>query len=752
MVKFEVKVNMHNNTAEVQGYTISGLSPTELYVNVVSKILELYPRLIGQKETHFTADSTRAAQYTGTTRERIINGRTVYIKTGFSTKDKLKGIEKLCELAGMDFIDEDKSIFEDFPEQNADIEADTNKTASVDIVDDIPKLQPSNPLSEFMSVAEDYIEILELSLEDVVYFGDRAYEYFCSLSETKQEILCKKSRVISSFTEIFERYWNLGSKWKLTRATDWIFSDLERLAEMGYVSAMLYLSRWYGSGFIGEKLQYTEEGFDGYKNNLTRFTTYSDETSLYIVKSNIKKMRYFRVMAIRNGSAQAAFEKFCYEANADTLEIAYQRGSKNAEILKKYMEMPKHQSVAHFFWSGRTARRKDNYIQSPDRCSLYYCNGYYYYIRLNDIHYHAPEEYVLCKAKGNDEQIIYRFSKGDFHADGSCELFPLGWYSSFCIYNERIYFLQYVEYEKKLCSLDLDGNDLRVFDTPSISSKLKDVTEGIKVTDGGFIFKQRTEHNEDIKYPIFYYEFNTGICHKIVGSGNIICANDHEVYVTKKRNYFDEDYKENISDYLVYDYKENTCQKLSQVYSIPKNYKNYHLIHIDEVREILYLVEDHTKLSKCEIYGFNKQGELVDKWEKPRLFSKFYDGRDVVNFDGVHRVISALGCDKGYGFAANKLLNLSKNVSGGEYIIGNLVLLCDRSGNVVPVFNGGDGDTRYLMLASMDVLTENAYCRQFGIANVGNMRLGAVPLYRSDLQEEVPTTCDLLTDFGFSAK
>ncbi|MCM1506457.1 MAG: hypothetical protein NC177_04900 [Ruminococcus flavefaciens] len=90
-------------SASVMGKEFSAKTPTELYVAVMAEILKNRPQIIGKKETHFTADSVRAGQYTGTTRGVYINNTKVYIKTGFSTKDKWKGIEKTCQLAGLSF-------------------------------------------------------------------------------------------------------------------------------------------------------------------------------------------------------------------------------------------------------------------------------------------------------------------------------------------------------------------------------------------------------------------------------------------------------------------------------------------------------------------------------------------------------------------------------------------------------------------------------------------------------------------------
>ena len=55
-------------SASVIGKELSAKTPTELYVAVMTEILKNCPQIIGQKETHFTTDSVRAGQYTGTTR------------------------------------------------------------------------------------------------------------------------------------------------------------------------------------------------------------------------------------------------------------------------------------------------------------------------------------------------------------------------------------------------------------------------------------------------------------------------------------------------------------------------------------------------------------------------------------------------------------------------------------------------------------------------------------------------------------
>lgn len=112
-------ISYTGGSANVFGRNLTPDSPTAIFVQVITEILKAHPEIIGQKETHFTTDKSRADRYTGTTREVLINGSTVYIKTGFSTKDKIKGIEKICQLAGISFslfdtVDSDDNCLKGF--------------------------------------------------------------------------------------------------------------------------------------------------------------------------------------------------------------------------------------------------------------------------------------------------------------------------------------------------------------------------------------------------------------------------------------------------------------------------------------------------------------------------------------------------------------------------------------------------------------------------------------------------------------
>jgi hypothetical protein len=85
----------------VFGERILGDKPTEIYVEIMARLLKRYPELIGQFESYFTVDMNKANTYTGTTRYVIINGRNVAIKTGFSTKAKGDNLKRIAKALGL---------------------------------------------------------------------------------------------------------------------------------------------------------------------------------------------------------------------------------------------------------------------------------------------------------------------------------------------------------------------------------------------------------------------------------------------------------------------------------------------------------------------------------------------------------------------------------------------------------------------------------------------------------------------------
>ena len=120
-MKQQVILYPYNLSAQVCGVEVTGSNATELYVGVIEQLLKQYPIFIGLKETHFTFNSARAEQYTGTTRTVKVNGSTVYINTGFSTKNKWNSIEATSQLLGVEFVmKEDIIIVDDRESLNND--------------------------------------------------------------------------------------------------------------------------------------------------------------------------------------------------------------------------------------------------------------------------------------------------------------------------------------------------------------------------------------------------------------------------------------------------------------------------------------------------------------------------------------------------------------------------------------------------------------------------------------------------------
>ncbi len=334
----------------------------------MTEILKKYPYIIGQKETHFTTDPIRAERYTGKTREVDINGYTVYILTGLSSKAKWQSIEKTCQLAGISFEIDGETQPLTKPVQkskeNPAVSVAVNNSETADSV-------------RLEDIIDDYIEIIQRGLEDVLYKSDNAQKYYDNLLQNKRDCLGKyySSGILDVECEFIDEYSN--------EKTDILIDELERYAQKRNKLALYYMSIWYASGFIGVR-------------------SIGDSQELYILKPDIKKANDYRKSSARKGYAQAYYAQACYLMskscnNEDVIryfEEAKKRGCKNAEIMLRYFNQPKKDVIYSYCipcqdaGGKRTPRAEPytylNYAQWSCDCSdraIYEYNGYFYYMR-----------------------------------------------------------------------------------------------------------------------------------------------------------------------------------------------------------------------------------------------------------------------------------------------------------------------------------------------------------------------------------
>lgn len=80
------------------GEVINEKNAADSYVEVIRRILERYPSLVGEWEAGITYDANR---YTGSHKTIQLNGMTVYINTANNTNVKRKNLQKLLQMAGV---------------------------------------------------------------------------------------------------------------------------------------------------------------------------------------------------------------------------------------------------------------------------------------------------------------------------------------------------------------------------------------------------------------------------------------------------------------------------------------------------------------------------------------------------------------------------------------------------------------------------------------------------------------------------
>lgn len=696
-------------SADVCGVRVTGSSPTELYVNVIEGILKRYPSIIGSKETHFTCDSTRAEKYTGTTRSVIINGKTVYIKTGFSTKDKWKGIEKICQLVNTDFL------IKETEESSTPAHFVTNSQED-----------PANN----ENLIECYIKLLHYRLEDILKPGI-AEKYLSGLSkEIKENFWCPITEEHCQKHPIYKiignevGYESDGKRLVLKgysaynsisvyspkgENTNVLVYTLYIFAKNHYASAAYYLGLCYQSGIIGYSSKKHSQEENTYKQ--------------YFLKPNWNYMLYYYKLAESLDSADAAFALgSCFlrindENNARIhFEKALELRHPNAQIMLRYLKQPKNTTIYNHYVNAVTSNANWKSLVPQEY------KGYLYYIKEVKALENDEEFYpfaIFKKSINNSsekEKLLVAYPKkqyGRMEEDCRClsSTFPLGHLAEFCYFtvnNDRVYFYQYDGEYRRIMSIGIDGKDLSVVPIPKAASR------------SGFYAPYATKHGLILfshnQRSVHFYDFITQTVEEIISAPNridILSVTDREVYIKKnsKRN-----------SVYVFDLENKKIAKLQEVYPTLKGHTP---IQIDGKREIVYFAENIESICKehyidvrsmefnqymidTRLIGINKAGEIVDIWEAPRIYPNFWKGGGYDSFAFNGKNLTCI-LSKSSNLSAKETLNLNNLNDDSDISIGNTVLAFDRTGNSYCIYHKQDDN----ICSSLHALTENYVLLQF---------------------------------------
>lgn len=734
-------------SAKVCNKEISEDTPTKLYVEVIIALISLSPWIVGKKETHFTADAERAALYTGKTRQCQINGKTVYIKTGLSTKDKWKGIEKTCEL--------EKLSFEMVLDNTQPVE---KVTETIKKVVKPAENQDSVELSP-EDVIDDYIELLQLHLDDTLYakencdfFGSiRLEDYFLNLPKSKQKVLINAREPQNHKEKYFKMDFSInGDIVYYNNISSIPLTELEKYAELGYANAMYYMSLWYGSGYIGVK-KIREIS----KEDPHRFVPMK-EVPCILKPDYSKKMKYL-YGAYEKGHAMATYAYACermqfYRNNYSTgredelIELFTQakgKGIKDAEIMLRYFKQPKNTVVFNKFAMFGSYGFASNLEKIPDFDMFYKAekndlvhttiiqhNGYLYYFK-KDAKFAGDNNtrqspYCICKKPltGGPEIVVHRFLHkitnghviSNIWNDNKDPALPDNIYDFgseiyFGIYNDKIY----INEQDDILCLDLDGRLVKRFNMPR-NFKYRIVCP-IGVDGGLLTFNPRLDE-------MYYYDFSDKSLQKIADLKYIIAITNKEVYYTKTTAQ---------KAVFVYDVKTKTSSRINKVYS---GLKKNTVVAIDAEHEIIYYAENTSgDICKSRILGINKYGEIVDIWQKPRFidykFTSTFQNTSTLTFNGKNHVVS-LTDDFNY---SNEIcyslkhcdLEQQKKITN---MLKNTVVAFDRCGNAMCLYKAFDGDDQYnKMLRSFKYFTDD-----YLLVPYGNVVYSALSLYSTKPQ------------------
>lgn len=642
----EVILNEEKKMALVFGQTINGKNTTELYINILTIILQKYPKLVGEKESYFTEDADRATKYHGSTRKIKVEEKDIYLNTGLSTKAKWDLIDKVCKIAGVVFA--------------------TEKTASV-----------SDYTKE--KVIEEYIKLLYLTFQDDIFKdtvyvegegkdSKKALEYFETLPKKMQQLLGFEGLQENSIRNILKEY-SMDYVLYPSSEYDWniAVSILQLFAKEGYASAKYYLGRWYGFGILRnvEDVESEEE---------KRYELL--EEKLYLLKPDREKMVSYLTDAANNGWKEAYYDLGCYylyhgqkSEAINHFKKAKEFGCDNAEIMLKYCSLQK--NINYYCFPARSAGCGISHVNwgqyhIDNIGSVMECCGYIYYLKLEE----NKKSYSYCRRKiaGNHrEEIINTFTMYSPQAMGLSSFefsnFRFQDRNTFSISNGKIYF----KHKFKVYSMDLDGNNITeiqgIKDTLEFSCPYA-VKNGIVYSD------------LEMKRWYFYCFFDQSTV-TLCKTEKILGISDKEVY------YLTDEKREPIK---VVSLEKKETYHLSDLYP---SVKGKNVVFIDVCHEIVYYTEKLFNDLMCvdfpdsRILGISKNGEIVDIWER-----SFINENEI---GGMQRQISFNG-----NFIAFKLLV-------DDYKIGRIFVF-DRSGMRHHLFECKEGREIY---TDLHITTEN---------------------------------------------
>ena len=723
-MKFEnygVSIDMEQCSASIYGNLIQESRPTALYVSCLKNILETYPKLLGEREALFTVDAERAAKYAGSTKTIQIHGETVYINTGFNTQTKLKNLEKVAALAdGFDTgIREKGQVRENIgnPIHREPIQQEKRKKpinpgifqqeegrkpVNPEPIQQEKRKKPINPgifqqekgrkpvnpepsqqdnrklenqaVFSDKEMIEAYLDLMNMELEEYVYGDGRLEKYIKSMPKEWQEVFIPESdsRSMVMLSHQLEHilgyyiaseeicaalsfhccYWlNKGGKRELVNRVitkvPKMLETLQIMAGKGFVKAEFYHAVWrYGAGLI----IWDKQGWQMIK---------PDSVKLMASCLKIQKKAPALVIETMYTALLNSFD----QSEISMSETTEQQHKMLQTVIEGHVLSSYPCHSAGNYWNRPMVYSIDERKYNPfGLFQIIEKNHKVYYLEGKQTpHSYSGQLYCIHELDLNTgvDKVILKIEddscgwRGFPDISGSyrrvCHTrFPMFSLFGQCIYytsNDTIYRANLQE--KKIYKLKNSIGKNKIYAAPIKLQK-------------GFIYIGKSS-----EYVLYYYTDNENI--KISVCNEILAYNEREVYFTKGKK----------NTLMVFDSNDMQTRKISEVY---QNIEKKQIIFVDAGKEIAYYLEDsNAVLGDSRLLGINKQGNLVDIWEKPKLLSQL---KRVAKLDEGYTYHSIAFDGKHLIFATNGRFRLNYNGQElREKDFGPMFFSFDRAGN-----------------------------------------------------------------------
>lgn len=442
------------------------------------------------------------------------------------------------------------------------------------------------------------LELLGMNAAETESFNGRTIGEGLSKIRLFEQLISKNSRLygfLTDFKIIRDRVHLPSVVVNLKLCIDF----LQQLSDLGYTKASYILSRCYGSGVIGvsdvddDKTSYIIEADEGKRFDYLQKAINQDAC---LLETGLQ----YGCLLLQQSKMQEAENLF---------EVLSRLGIDEAGIYLKYIERWQNRVEAYDSYRAFGVHQSGVWNGQRLMGNIIEYKGWLYYYGPQTIKeqgswkgYEKTDRNVFMKynIENDDCRVLLEAPEKTFSGATLNSNCCLDNGIAFSIHNDKIYFS---DENNQISCMDLNGNDRQVF--------IKGKNLDMPIAFSKHIFYRRNGKR------LYCYNLTNGSNQEICDAQNVIGISDKEVLLNTGKTI------------RILNLETLEKQSIQNVYVGLKKTKPENLLYVDMSLEIAYYMEDKGSYLKNRIVGINKEGEIVDVWQLPKMPQKKFS--DIVS-------------------------------------------------------------------------------------------------------------------------